>query len=259
MSFGKPVLSTTGRTTPSCTQPLQICCLPFDDGVLPALSQLRREVRTHATDEVAPEDEGGFLAGADDDDDGCRTDDGDDVGGDLEGARLDAALNDNSRWVGRARGKNADDDIELDATLQQLRFGEWGNFVKINILRRATRTSSIRGAAGGFYAASFFVVEPINAVDDTNRRGTPGPARRIRPRRGLCQQYVTEGRPGQEEEAHRPPSASPIWTSAGRRLHQQPRRRRRNRAARTRSRWARRRCSGCMPARRPGAAADRRN
>ena len=71
-------------------QPLRDLLPTVPTEFCPALSQLRREVEDGVVaEEAVPEDEGGFLAGADDDEDGCRFDDGDDVGGDLEGA-LDA-------------------------------------------------------------------------------------------------------------------------------------------------------------------------
>ena len=77
----------------------------------PALSALRREVEDGAPAEVVQDDEGGFLAGADDDDDGCQFDDHDDAGGDLEGA-LDAALNDTAGGLGAKCAVHG----ELDAT-----------------------------------------------------------------------------------------------------------------------------------------------
>ena len=92
-------------------QPLRDLLPTVPTEFCPALSQLRREVEDGVVvDEVVHEDEGGFLAGADDDDDGCRFDDGDE-GGDLEGA-LDAALNDTAGGLGAAAAVHG----ELDAT-----------------------------------------------------------------------------------------------------------------------------------------------
>ncbi len=93
-------------------QPLRDLLPTVPTEFCPALSQLRREVEDGVVaEEAVPEDEGGFLAGADDDEDGCRFDDGDDVGGDLEGA-LDAALNDTAGGLGAPAAVNG----ELDAT-----------------------------------------------------------------------------------------------------------------------------------------------
>ena len=93
-------------------QPLRDLLPTVPTEFCPALSQLRREVEDGVVaEEAVPEDEGGFLAGADDDEDGCRFDDGDDVGGDLEGA-LDAALNDTAGGLGAPAAVHG----ELDAT-----------------------------------------------------------------------------------------------------------------------------------------------
>ena len=93
-------------------QPLRDLLPTVPTEFCPALSQLRREVEDGVVaEDVVQEDEGGFLAGADDDEDGCRFDDGDDVGGDLEGA-LDAALNDTAGGLGAPAAVNG----ELDAT-----------------------------------------------------------------------------------------------------------------------------------------------
>ena len=93
-------------------QPLRDLLPTVPTEFCPALSQLRREVEDGVVaEEAVPEDEGGFLAGADDDEDGCRFDDGDEVGGDLEGA-LDAALNDTAGGLGAPAAVHG----ELDAT-----------------------------------------------------------------------------------------------------------------------------------------------
>ena len=187
-------------------QPLRDLLPTVPTEFCPALSQLRREVEDGVVaEEAVPEDEGGFLAGADDDDDGCRFDDGDDVGGDLEGA-LDAALNDTAGGLGAPAAVNG----ELDATAA---------FALVSgALARA-------GDANFFDAARLAVCfrRPFlssMASSDTKhprRRGTPGPARRTgRPRPDRKPSRRT-ARPRRRSAP--PPNGSRTSTSAGLLLH----------------------------------------
>ena len=214
-------------------QPLRDLLPTVPTEFCPALSQLRREVEDGVDHVEAPvEDEGGFLAGADDDDDGCRFDDGDDVGGDLEGA-LDAALNDTAGGLGAAAAVNG----ELDATAAfalvsgaLARAGDANFFdaARLAVFMRRPFLPSTRGD-GVICTPAFDPREHrLDAVDAALPRSrrlasttalprSPRRRRRVTDtdtgaqrlgRRGALEgrgptESRPEGRPGEEEEAHR--------------------------------------------------------
>ena len=216
-------------------QPLRDLLPTVPTDFCPALSQLRREVEDGVVaEDVVPEDEGGFLAGADDDEDGCRFDDGDDVGGDLEGA-LDAALNDTAGGLGAPAAVHG----ELDATAAfalvsgaLARAGDANFFdaARLAVCRRARFCArlavALQPSTRGDSAFRREICTPafdprehrLDAIasttcassrrcGDRRRRRQHAGAQRLGRRGALEGRGPTEsrpeGRPGQEEEAHR--------------------------------------------------------